>query len=65
VRGDQVIDAMGLYLAILLAIDNNLIILGRTCIRLGHEPSSFCIFVLGGRQNIGKVARVSSAFLFA
>ena len=58
-------DAMRLYLAILLAIDNNLVILRRTCIRLGHEPGSFRIFVLGGGQNISKMTRVRGVFLLA
>ena len=56
---------MGLYLAILLAIDNNLIILGRTRIRLGHEPSTLCVLDLRGGQDVGKVTRVSGTFLFA
>ena len=59
------VDVMGLYLAILLAIDNDLIILGMICICFGHEPHSFCILALGGRQNVGKVTSVGSAFLFA
>jgi len=56
---------MGLHLAILLAIDDNLIILGRTGVRLGHEPSTLCILALGGGQDIGQMTRVSGAFLFA
>ena len=58
-------DTMGMYLAILLAIDNNLIILRGTHIRLGHESRAFSIFVLGGGQNIGKMTRVGGTFLFA
>ena len=62
--GDRVIDAMGLDLAIFLAIDHNFIILGRAHIRFGHEPSTLCILVLGGGQDVGKVTRVSGTFLF-
>ncbi len=57
---DQVIDVMDLNLVIFLAIDHNFVILGRTCIRFGHELSTLCTLV-----HIGEVTRMGSAFLLA
>jgi len=46
---------MDLDLAIFLAIDQDFVILGRACIRFGHEPSTLCALVLGVGQDIGEV----------